>query len=298
MQTIQTKEVPPALSALLRAKGQNSYKDVIVAQPAAAVIVENQHTEVPVTSEAEPEVTPEATPAPNPEPVGTRDYEAAWKELKQHHDRTAHELREENKQLKQSLSQAQKPVIKPPKTPEEMKAFKEQYGEAVDYIRTIVLEELQNDTLSSDLKGKLDEVTKAQAELREKEALKKLLELHPDAETIQRDPRFEKWYYEQPKVIQDILAHSSDYLAIAKQLSLYKLEVLGINPKEKKKAQAKELVDASLGVNINGHTEVKAQKKVWTGSEIKQISGNYNQWVKVREELDAARRENRVDWSK
>lgn len=297
--SVQTKEVPAALGALMKAKGQNVYKDIAVVQQPVAVIVENQHTEVPATPVVEP-VTQEvpATPAQNPEPVDKRNYEEAWKELKQHHDKTTFELREENKQLKNSLSQAARPVIKPPKTPEEMKAFKEQYGEAVDYIRTIVLEEISNDTLSNDLRSKIDEVNKAQTELKEKEAFKKLLDDHPDADEIRRDPKFAKWFNEQPDDIKRILATSTDYRAISKQLSLYKLEVLGINPKEKKKAETQERVEASLGVDINSHTEINPQKKVWTGSEIKEISADYKKWYQHKDEIDQARRENRVDWTK
>ncbi len=294
--SIETKEVPSALSALMKAKGQNVHRDIAVVQRPVATIVENQHTEVPATPVVEP--APAATPAQNPEPVETGRDSPAYRELKQHHDKTIYELREENKQLKDSLTQVSRPVVKPPKTPEEMKVFNEQYGEAVAYIRTIVLDELSNDTLNSELRSKLDQVTKAQNELKEQEAFKKLLEEHSDADEIRRDPKFAKWFNEQPDDIKRILATSTDYRAISKQLSLYKLEVLGFNPKEKKKAETQERVDASLGVDINGRTEIQPQKKLWAGSEINRLSSDYKTWNINKDEIDAARRENRVDWSK
>lgn len=298
MNSVTTKDMPSALAALAKAKGQNVYKDIAIAQQPAATIVENQHTEVPATPEPEPEVKETtATPVQAPEPVDTRNYEQAWKELKQHHDKTTFELREKVKQLENSLVEVNTPTVKAPKTPEELKAFKETYGEAFDFIRSIVIEELNSNGMHEDLRRKIGEVHKAQAELKEQEAFKKLLEEHPDAEQIKRDPKFATWFNEQPDPIKSILA-STDYKAISKQLSLYKLEVLGINPKEKKKAEAQTRVDASLGVDVTSRTEIKPQKKVWTGTEINAISGNYNKWLQYKDEIDAARKENRVDWSK
>jgi len=292
--SIQTKEMPTALSNLMKAKGQ--HKDIVTVQRPSAVIVENQHTEVTATPEQAPDEP--VTPVQNPEPVDDGRDSKAYRELKQYHDKSIYEERQKTKQLEEALSQVTKPVIKPPKTPEEMKAFKEQYGEAVDYMRTIVIEELQNGGLQSDLQARLNEVTKTQAELREKEAFKLLLEEHPDADEIRKDPKFAAWFNEQPDDIKRILATSVDPRSISKQLSLYKLEVLGVNPKEKKKAKIQEQVDASLGVDISGRTEIQPQKKTWAISEINRIGADYKLWLKHKDEIDLARRENRVDYSK
>lgn len=306
--SVQTKEVPSALDSLLKAKGQNIHKDIAVVKQPAAVIVENQHTEVPVTSEQNPNPTEPpkedkpvepATTVTNPaEPQDQSRESTAWKELKAHHDKLVYELREKNRQLENSLAETSRPVIKAPKTPEEMKVFKEQYKEAYDFIETMILDRIQNSSMHTELQEKVNKVTAAQNELREKEAFKQLLEEHPDADEIRRDPKFAEWFNDQPDDIKRILATSTDVRAISKQLSLYKLEVLGINPKEKKKADAQNRVDASVGVDVKSHTEISPQKKIWTGTEIRNITSNYKLWNKHREELDAARKEDRVDWSK
>jgi hypothetical protein len=271
------------------------YQSLGQVQQPVGVMVEDSSQTVPATSDIEPDDT--ATSVQNPEHVDTRDYQKAWKELKAHHDKTVYELREQVNELRTSQAQLTKPQVKAPKTPEEVKAFKEQYGEAYDIIETIVLHKLQDDSLYGEIKSKLGEVTKAQTELREKEAFTKLLELHPDAEQIKTDPRFEEWYNEQPNDIKRIFA-TGDYRSISKQLDLYKLEVFGVNPKAKKKAETKDRVDNSVGVDVKAQTVVNPQKKTWTGSEIAAITSNHRLWLKNRAEIDLARRENRVDWSK
>ncbi len=296
--SIQTKAVPSALENLLKAKGQNPHKEVAVVQPPAAVIVENQNTDVPATPAPDPEDTP-ATPVQNLEPAQTGRDSPAWRELKAYHDRTVYELREELRLLKEAQLQAQKQEhVRPPKTPEEMKAFAEQYPEAVAYMETIVLNKLQNNTLDNELRSKLQEVTQLKTELKEKETFAKLLAEHPDAEEIKHDPKFTAWFYEQPEDIQRILRTSTDYKAISKQLTLYKMEVLGINPKETKKAKSQDSINASLGVDVKGQTQIQPAKKVWTMSEINQISKDYKLWTKYSKEIDAARREGRIDTSK
>lgn len=301
--SIQTKEVPAALSALLKAKGNNFSKDIAIAQQPVAVIVEGSNTEVTATPEPNPEIeTAKAESAPatstsEPERDDGRDS-PAYRELKQHYDKTVYELRTKVKQLEDQAVSAARAAVKPPKTPEEMKAFKEQYGEAFDFIKTIVMEELQNDTFNVDLRNQVEEAKRLAQELKEKEAFKKILEEHPDADEIKRSPQFAKWFNEQPDDIKNILAHSQDVRAVNKQLTLYKLEVLGINPKEKKKAETKANVDASVGISVTSQPQVAVGKKRWTGTEIQQISSNYNLWRKYSTEIDQARRENRVDWDK
>lgn len=292
--TITTKETPSALQELLKAKGQ-SKEQATVHTTQVAVEVPN---EAPVTPELESEVleTP-ATPVKDQEPVDPRDSQV-YRELKQYHDTEVHQLRLQLQEKDRLLADSQKPALKAPKTPEELAKFKEQFPEAYDNIKSLILETLSDDSLEINRKAK--EVLQAQAQLREEQAFAELKKLHPDAEEIKKDPKFAKWYHEQSADIQRVLATSTDSKAISKLLTLYKMDVGIPTTKDKKKAEAKENEDASLAVKVKGQSEISPQKKIWTGTEIRDITapGNYKKWLKLRDEIDLARRENRVDWSK
>jgi len=298
--SVQTKEVPSALQHLLKAKGQRPSGTV---QQPVGVVIENQNVEVPATPAPAPEElvddstksTP-ATPEQNPEPSDNRNYEQAWKELKQHHDKLAFELRSENKQLKDQLTEATVKKITPPKTKEEMEEFKKQNPEAFDIMRSVALETVGEDNVA--LKARLEEVNRLTSELKEKEAFKRLLEIHPDAMEIRKSTEFAKWFNEQPEDIKRILASSTDITAVAKQLTLYKIEMGIDTSKDKKKADSKKREEASIGVDVKSRTEILPQKKIWTKTEIDMVCADYAKWNKHKDEIDQARREGRVDMSK
>lgn len=289
--SIQTKQAAPALSALSKAKGQKAI--MTVAQP--AVIMDTKATPVPATPAQAPDAP--VTPATvKPEPAHGRDYEQSWKELKTYHDKTVYELRQEKTRLEEQLANAAKPELKLPKTKDEVKKWREQYPEAGDIIVTLASELIDGKT--TELNRKLQAVNELVSKTERKEAFAELMKIHPDAEQIKTSPEFAEWFNRQPAEIKNILSNSRDIPAVAKQITLFKLEVLGINPKEKAKAKTEEAKEASLGVTINSHTEIGSAKRIWTKSEIDYACSDYNRWNKVKDEIDAARREGRVDMTK
>lgn len=294
--SLQTQAIAPALADLLQAKGDKVNATAATVKPIATeVITENPATPAPELEE-EAVTSTETTQVQDQDPVDDKkDIEARYKELKKHHDRTVYELRNQVKELTEKVETAVKPDIKTPKTKKEMEEFKEKYPEAYDAMRATAVEYFSE--IESQFADKFKEVTQTQQELRAREAFNELLKLHPDADEIRTDERFLSWYNDQPGSIRAIL-NSTDAQAIAKQITLYKLEVLGINPKEKKKQIAKANEDASLGVKVKGQVEVAPAKKIWTGSEINKISANYKEWLKHKDEIDLARREKRVDFNK
>lgn len=296
MESVTTKESNPALAALTKHKARSNRPQATVVN--SVVAVERPKNEVTATSTTAP-VEPPATPViqkPETQPANTRNYEESYKHLKAHHDKTVHEQRLEIARLAEIAANANKPTIALPKNKEEMEAYRKQYPEAMDVFKTLALETI--DEKSADLQQKLANMEKFQKDLAEKEAFKRLLDIHPDAQEIRDSAEFSTWFDEQPADIRNILTKSTDINAVAKQLTLYKLEVLGINPKEKKKAEAQSVVDDSLGVNISNRTEITAQKKIWTKTEVDQICSNYAMWEKYRVEIDEARREGRYDPTK
>lgn len=294
--SITTKEAPSALQDLMKAKGNS--KEMASAQQ-TIVTVETPTTEAPATLVQDPDPAPAApaTQVPDQEPVDTRDYKQAHKELKQLYDTEIHQARLQLQEKDRLLAEKSKPIVKAPKTAEELKVFQEQFPEAYDVMESIVLTKLSDESL--DINRQAKELLQTQAKLREEQSFAELLKEHPDADEIRKDPKFATWYMDQPDDIKRILATSTDARAISKQLTLYKMEVLGYSPKDKKKAAIKETEDASLAVKVKGQSEISPQKKIWTATEIQQIcAGGYKNYLKYRVEIDNARREGRVDETK
>lgn len=315
--SLKTTEVPSQLANLMKAKG--NLTTMAQAMKPAATIVDGQHdTEVTATPEKDPTIEPEViepeiqeientdeviveeeiedTLPQDPETTGGRNYEESWKELKQHYDKKAYEWRQKEEQYQQSLADANKPVLKAPKSDEELAEFQKEHGEAYDVFESLIIKKMQDGGYQEQLGQKLTEVSRLTNEIKGKEAFNDLLKAHPDAESIKTDIRFEKWFNTAPESYKKILTEGIDVPAISKLLTLYKMEALGINPVEKKKAIKKKKVEASLDVPVKGKTEIAPAKKVWTKSEIEGLT--YNQWEKVRHEIDDARREGRVDLNK
>lgn len=299
MESVSTKETSGALTALTKHKSRSN-KPVNVAVQPVAVMVNSPKIEVAATPNQNP-ANPPATSDTTPEPklVNTqngRDHEKAWKELKTKYDTEMYNARQTEKQLREELANTLTPQVVLPKTKEEIEAYRKQYPEAMDVFTTIALE--TTGALSNKLREDIAEINKFKTELKEKEAFKSLLELHPDAMEIRSSLKFKEWYDAQSPAIQNILANSNDLNAVSEMLDLYKLKVLGVNSKEQKAAKAKDAIDSSLGVDVRGKTEITSQKKIWTASEINAICADYKTYLKYRVEIDDARREGRVDETK
>jgi hypothetical protein len=292
MQSITTKETPSALSDLMKAKGSSKEHAAI---NNTVVAVENTN-EAPATPAQEPVLDKPVTPVTEQAPVDPRDSQV-YRDLKQYHDTEVHQLRLQLQERDKAIAESQKPALKAPKTPEELAKFKEQFPEAYDNIQSMILSTLSDDNLEINRKAK--EVLQAQAKLREEQAFTELYKAHPDAQDIKKDPKFRAWYLEQPPEIQNVLANSTDAKALSKILDMYKMDVGIPTAKEKKKIATKENEDASLAVKVKGQSEISPQKKIWTGTEIREINAKgYRTWLKHKDEIDTARREDRVDWTK
>ncbi len=294
MDSIQTKEASGALAALSKHKSRGNKPQNVAVQP-VAVMMDTKKIEA-ATLPQEP-ANPPATPVAKPEPQTENDvYKDRWIQLKTHYDTQVSDLRKQLDAKDRVIAEATTPKVVLPKTKEEMEAYRKQYPEAIDIFTTIALETVG--TESKKLQEQLAEVKRFEAELKEKEAFKRLLEIHPDALEIRSSPKFKEWYDLQPTAVQNILANSTDLKAVSEMLDLYKFKALGLDPKKKKVDEVQSVVDASLGVDIKGKTEITSQKKIWTKTEIDAICAHYPTFLKYRLEIDTARKEGRVDLNK
>ena len=294
MESIQTKEQSGALAALSKHKNRSTKPQNVAVQPVA--VIAGTKIEA-ATSTPQAPVNPPATPEVKPEPqTDNTDYKERWIQMKTHYDTTVPELRRQLEAKERELAEAKIPKVAMPKTKAEIEAYRKQYPEAIDIFTTIAMEAASEE--AKKLKDEVAEVNKFKAELKEKEAFKRLLELHPDALEIRSSPKFKEWYDAQPAAVQNILANSTDLKAVSEMLDLYKFKALGLDPKKKKADEAQSAVEASLAVEVRGKTEITAQKKIWTKTEIDAICAHYPTFLKYRLEIDEARREGRVDLTK
>lgn len=110
--------------------------------------------------------------------------EGTWKEryanLRRHSQTQVVELQ---KQI-DALSKGAGP--KAPKTPEEIKAWKEKYAESYDYVRSVIMEELE-------VNSSVDKVQKLEIDLIKQKTIAKLAKVHSDFEEVRASPEWADW---------------------------------------------------------------------------------------------------------
>lgn len=112
------------------------------------------------------------------------DGDGTWKDryanLRRH---TQTQIAELQKQI-DTLSKGSAP--KAPKTPEEVKAWKEKYAESYDYVKSVILEELQANT-------PVDRVQKLERDLIVQKTIAKLAKAHSDWDEVRSSQEWADW---------------------------------------------------------------------------------------------------------
>ena len=118
------------------------------------------------------------------------DYKKRYDDLKKHYDAKIEEHKSKEEELLDLAKQASGGGVKyiPPKTPEELEQFKEQYPDVYNVIETVAHSQAENKTKAlqdeiKDLQGDRQRLTKEKAE-------QELLRLHPDFMNIKADEDF------------------------------------------------------------------------------------------------------------
>lgn len=214
-------------------------------------------------------------------------YKTRYDELKRHHDSKLRDLKQEIEQLKASSTVAQN-GYEPPKTQEEIQAFREQNPELFEVVES----QIYNQT--KDAQKKLDELDVKEKALLKREAQSYLRSAHKDLDTITSDPAFHNWAEDQPDSIQKwIYENPYDGVLAAKAITLYKTEK-GIGTTEQNNNdQREDLGDASalLPTRTSG-ANTTPEKKIWKESEIARMS--MRQYERYEDEILAAEEEGRI----
>jgi len=236
---------------------------------------ETEDTDIKATMEATPEVEgfidstqPESKEEPVQEDEGK--YKKRYDDLKKYYDQKLSEWKQEKEVLEAQSKAAEKaqPKYAPPKTPEELDKFREQYPDVYQVVETISHNMASKQV--EDLQAEIGRLSEKEKKLKVQSAYKQLLNNHPDFDEIKKSPEFLGWLEQQPKSISEgITKNNTDPVWASRTVDLYKAD-MGINrkPTSDKSKQAARAVTktAAKQINTTGKTG-----KVWKMSDIQKL---------------------------
>jgi len=216
------------------------------------------------------------------------NYKKRYDDLKKHYDAKIEEFKGKEQELLDLAKQASGGGTNytPPKTPEELTQFKEQYPDVYNVIETVAHSQAENKTKAlqdeiKDLQGDRQRLTKEKAE-------QELLRLHPDFMDIKADENFITWLQDQPPSIADgVTKNNTDAKWAARVIDLYKADK-GIS-RTLKQQPTKTAADF---VPTKRKSEPSKGKKEWSAEEIRRMKPH--EFEKFEKEIDLARREGRI----
>ncbi len=216
------------------------------------------------------------------------NYKKRYDDLKKHYDAKIEEHKSKEQELLDLAKQASGGGTNytPPKTPEELTQFKEQYPDVYNVIETVAHSQAENKTKAlqdeiKDLQGDRQRLTKEKAE-------QELLRLHPDFMNIKADEDFITWLQDQPPSIADgVTKNNIDAKWAARVIDLYKADK-GIS-RTLKQQPTKTAADF---VPTKRKSEPSKGKKEWSAEEIRRMKPH--EFEKYEKEIDLARREGRI----
>ena len=262
-------------------------------------VTETEDTNIEATMEATPEVEgfmDSSKPAPKePEEVqGDPETEVRYKkrydDLKKYYDQKLSEWKQEKETLEAQKKAIEEPQPKyaPPKTPEELDRFKEQYPDVYQVVETISHKMASKQV--EDLQAEIGRISEREQKLKVQSAYKQLLHTHPDFEDIKNSPEFLQWLEQQPKSISEgITKNNTDPVWASRTVDLYKVDVgIGRNQKSTKSKDAAKAVTKATSRDVN----VGQNDKVWKISDIQRLKPW--EFEKYESEIDQAMKSGRV----
>ena len=218
------------------------------------------------------------------------DYKKRYDDLKRYYDRKLGEWNSKESDLKVQLKE-NRPVYQPPKSKEELEAFKNDYPDIYGVVETVSHLQSQNEvkTLQTELEG----LKKANQTLQEREAALELSKYHPDFEQIKESDDFHNWADAQPMEIKKwIYENNSDGTLAARAIDLYKKDRgLGIDKKTTKKASKNEGADLLVKTNEQVQTS-ESKDVVFNRSDIANMTDD--EFMQYEKDIVKAQREGRV----
>jgi hypothetical protein len=218
------------------------------------------------------------------------DYKKRYDDLKRYYDRKLGDWNKKEDDLKVQLRE-NRPKYTPPKSKEELDAFKNDYPDIYGVVETV--SHLQSQSEIKNMQDELEGLKKANQTLQEREAALELSKYHPDFEQIKESDDFHNWADVQPQEIKRwIYENNSDGTLAARAIDLYKKDRgLGIDKKTEKKKPKNE--GADLLVKTNEQTQIPDSKEViFSRSDISKMSEQ--EFMQYEKDIVKAQREGRI----
>jgi hypothetical protein len=235
------------------------------------------------------QATPEEAPDEEVQPKKRTNYKKRYDDLKRHYDQKVSEFKQKEEEL-QAAARAAQPVYEPPRSEEELEAFKQEYPDLYSTVESVA--HMQSQRQVADLESQLQSMRQREAEILRRDAETTLKERHPDFEDLRGSEEFHEWAKEQPEQIQSWIYENPDNVTLAsKAIDLYKLEN-GITQTKSQPKQQRPQGSAADIVSTKTTSVDAKQPKIWTEREIAAMS--LDQFDKFEEEIKQAMIEGRV----
>ena len=252
--------------------------------------------EDPSNEEATPEKKEEASFA-EPKEGSDTDYKKRYDDLKKHYDSKLEEWKREREELAQARQAGEDSGLKAselPKTPEDLEKFKAKYPDVYAIVETV--SSMQAESRLEGLKEEINSLRGREKQMEVQSAYKELLSAHPEFPELKTDEKFLMWLDQQPESISDgIYKNNKDAKWAIRVVDLYKADN-GIGKKTRKSRDADPAAVVAKPAAKDVVGEAQPDKKIWKASEI----GKLKPWQfeKLEPEIDAAKAEGRIDYSR
>ena len=224
-------------------------------------------------------------------PYNKVDYKKRYDDLKRYYDRKLGEWTSKENDLKTQLRE-NRPKYQPPKSKEELEAFKNDYPDIYGVVETV--SHLQSENQMQTLQEEVESLKKRNEALAQREAQLELGRLHPDFNEIKESDDFHNWADSQPMEIKSwIYENNSDGKLAARAIDLYKKDRgLGSNKKTETKT-ATQNQGADLLVKTREQVQVpQSNEVVFNRSDIANMSDE--EFMQYEKDIVKAQREGRI----
>ena len=224
-------------------------------------------------------------------PYNKVDYKKRYDDLKRYYDRKLGEWTSKENDLKTQLRD-NRPKYQPPKSKEELEAFKNDYPDIYGVVETV--SHLQSENQMQNLQEEVDSLKKQNQALAQREAQLELGRLHPDFSEIKESDDFHNWADSQPMEIKSwIYENNSDGKLAARAIDLYKKDRgLGLDKKTETKTTTQNQ-GADLLVKTREQVQVpQSNEVVFNRSDISKMSDE--EFMQYEKDIVKAQREGRI----
>ena len=224
-------------------------------------------------------------------PYNKVDYKKRYDDLKRYYDRKLGEWTSKETDLKTQLRE-NRPKYTPPKSKEELDAFKTEYPDIYGVVETV--SHLQSENQMSSLQEEVESLKKQNNALAQREAQLELARIHPDFNDIKESDDFHSWADSQPMEIKSwIYENNSDGKLAARAIDLYKKDRgFGLDKKTETKV-TQPTQGADLLVKTNEQVQVPQSNDVtFNRSDIEKMSDA--EFMEYEKQILKAQREGRI----